>query len=263
MSSTVTARPAGQTRGGRLLALGFVLALVLAWYASVNHVPAYVLPPPGEVGAAILKFATSAQRLSHLGATLAHIGSAIAISFVVGSFLAFAAHYARWSAPSIHQRLSPFLSAFSGIGWTLLSVIWFGVSSFTVVFTIVVVLLPFAIVNLREGLLALDAEITEMGTSFGRRPLRSWRLLVVPALLPMAAATLRIMFGVAWKVTLTAELFGGGRGLGYLINMARQDYDTATIFAVILFIIVVVTLADRLLFAPLERLTARQFASAV
>jgi NitT/TauT family transport system permease protein/sulfonate transport system permease protein len=159
-------------------------------------------------------------------------------------------------------RIPGYWGLYIAIGWTLLSVIWFGVSSFTVVFTIVVVLLPFAIVNLREGLLALDAEITEMGTSFGRRPLRSWRLLVVPALLPMAAATLRIMFGVAWKVTLTAELFGGGRGLGYLINMARQDYDTATIFAVILFIIVVVTLADRLLFAPLERLTARQFASA-
>ncbi len=43
-------------------------------------------------------------------------------------------------------------------------------------------------------------------------------------------ATLRIMFGVAWKVTLTAELFGGNSGLGYLINMARQDFDTTTIF---------------------------------
>jgi NitT/TauT family transport system permease protein len=247
-------------RTQRALAMGFLLALGLAWYASTGRVPAYVLPPPGEVAAAMLSFVTSAQRLSHLGATLAHIGAAIAIAFALGSLLAFAAHYARWSGPAIHQRLSPFLSAFSGIGWTLLAVIWFGVSSFTVVFTIVVVLLPFAMVNLREGLLALDAELTEMGQSFGRSRWRSWRLLVAPALLPLVAATLRIMFGVAWKVTLTAELFGGGRGLGYMINMARQDYDTATIFAVILFIILAVTLADRLLFAPLERFTARHFA---
>jgi NitT/TauT family transport system permease protein/sulfonate transport system permease protein len=158
--------------------------------------------------------------------------------------------------------MSPFLSAFSGIGWTLLAVIWFGVSSFTVVFTIVAVLLPFALVNLREGLLALDGELLEMGESFGRARWRSWRLLVAPALLPFAAATLRIMFGVAWKVTLTAELFGGGRGLGYVINIARQDYDTPTLFAVILFIIIAVTLADRLLFGPLERLTTRQFGGA-
>lgn len=260
--SVTAAAPRGLATAQRALAAGFVLTLAAAWFASAGHVPAYVLPPPGEVGAAVVAFASSAQRLPHLFATLGHIACAIVISFVSGALLAFAAHYANWSAPAIHQRLSPFLSAFSGIGWTLLAVIWFGVSSFTVVFTIVAVLLPFALVNLREGLLALDAELLEMGASFGRHRWRGWRLLVAPALLPFAAATLRIMFGVAWKVALTAELFGGGRGLGYVINLARQDYDTPTLFAVILFIIIAVTLADRLLFGPLERLTTRQFGNA-
>ena len=88
-------------RHQRALALGFVLALALAWFASVGHVPAYVLPPPGEVAAAVLAFASSAQRLPHLFATLAHIASAIVISFVLGALLAFAAHYARWSAPAM------------------------------------------------------------------------------------------------------------------------------------------------------------------
>lgn len=250
-------------RTQRAIALGFVALLALAWFASVGHVPVYVLPPPKDVALAVWAFATSPQRLPHLWATLAHIASAIAIAFVLGALFAFTAHYVRWSAAAIHQRLSPFLSAFSGIGWTLLAVIWFGVSSFTVVFTIVAVLLPFAIVNLREGLVSLDRELLEMGSSFGRKRLRGWRLLVVPALIPFAAATLRIMFGVAWKVTLTAELFGGGRGLGYVINLARQDYDTPTLFAVILFIIIAVTLADRLIFAPIERLTTRQFGGAL
>jgi NitT/TauT family transport system permease protein/sulfonate transport system permease protein len=67
------------------------------------------------------------------------------------------------------------------------------------------------------------------------------------------------MFGVAWKVTLTAELFGGNQGLGYLINLARQDFDTATIFVVILIVIVAVYAADRLLLAPAERALARRF----
>ncbi len=263
MTASLSATRVSAASGARsVAALMFVATLVAAWFASAGHVPAYVLPPPAEVFSATLAFASSPQRLPHLFATLGHIGSAIVISFVMGALLAFAAHYLRWSAPAIHGRLSPFLSAFSGIGWTLLAVIWFGVSSFTVVFTIVAVLLPFAIVNLREGLLSLDAELLEMGRSFGRDRWRSWLRLVVPALIPFAAATLRIMFGVAWKVTLTAELFGGGRGLGYVINLARQDYDTPTIFAVILFIIVAVTLADRLIFAPIERFSTRQFGGA-
>jgi ABC-type nitrate/sulfonate/bicarbonate transport system permease component len=47
--------------------------------------------------------------------------------------------------------------------------------------------------------------------------------------------------------------------LGYLINVARQDYDTAILFAVILLIIGFVSLADRWVFLPLERYCTRQF----
>src|SRR5205085_5426077 len=132
----------------------------------------------------------------------------------------------------------------------------------TVVFTITVVLLPFALVNLREGLDALDRELLEMGRAFGRSALRNFVMIVMPALLPFAAATLRIMFGVAWKVALTAELFGGSRGLGYLINLSRQEFDTRTIFTVILFIIIAVYLIDRLIFLPMERATTRKFGAA-
>lgn len=242
----------------RLIAFGFLGVLAGLWFGTVGQVPAYLLPPPADVWEAVRQFVTG-NRLTHLWSTLGHIAASIAIAFSLGTVLAFMAHEWRWSHPAIHRRITPFLSAFSGIGWTLLAVIWFGVSSFTVVFTITVVLLPFALINLREGLNSLDGELNEMARSFTRSRMRAWRLVLVPSLLPFAAATLRIMFGVAWKVALTAELFGGGRGLGHVINLARQDYDTGTIFAVILFIIIVVTLADRLVFGPLERITTRHF----
>lgn len=245
-----------------VVAGAFALAIGAAWVIGARHAAPYILPSPEKVAEAAVRFFTSAQQLGHLKATLGHIGVAIAISFTVGTALAILAHYVRWSYPSIHQRLSPFLNAFSSIGWTLLAVIWFGVSTPTVVFAISVVLLPFALINMREGLIALDREVEEMGRSFTRSGGRRFWLVTAPALIPFAAATLRIMFGVAWKVTLTAELFGGSRGLGYLINLARQEYDTELIFTVILFIILAVYLADRFIFQPIERYTGRQFGSA-
>ena len=70
----------------------------------------------------------------------------------------------------------------------------------------------------------------------------------------------RFVFDLVGRdAALTAELFGGGQGLGYLINVARQDYDTAILFAVILLIIGFVSLADRWVFLPLERYCTRQF----
>lgn len=237
----------------------FLAVLGAAWFAAAARLPPYMLPAPDRVLHAAARFFASPRQLGHLSATLVNVGAAIAIAFVLGAALALLAHYLRPAAPTIHGRLSPFLNAFPGVGWTLLAVIWFGVSTISVVFAIAVVLLPFALVNLREGLAALDREIDEMARSFGRDGVRRFFAVALPALAPFAAATLRIMFGVAWKVTLTAELFGGGEGLGYLINIARQEYDTETIFTVVLTIVVAVYLADRLLFAPIERATTRQF----
>lgn len=257
-----TAGVAGATTATKAIVAAAALAAAVAiWVAASARLPTYVLPSPGEVLAAFADFFASARKLGHLGATLRNIAFAIAVSFVLGAALAIAAHYARWTAPTIHDRFSPFLNSFSGIAWTLLAVIWFGVSVTTVVFTISVVLLPFALINLREGLNALDRELGEMASSFTRRQRRIFLAIALPALVPFAFATLRIMFGVAWKVTLTAELFGGSQGLGYLINLARQDFDTATIFVVILIVIVSVYAADRLLLAPAERALARRFAT--
>jgi NitT/TauT family transport system permease protein/sulfonate transport system permease protein len=245
------------------VAAAFAAALLTAWAYGSSVLPPFILPSPVKVAEAAVAFFSSARQLGHLQATLFHIGASIVLAFTAGVMLVLMAHYVRWSSPAIHQRLSPFLNAFSGIGWTLLAVIWFGVSTPTVVFSITVVLLPFAIINLREGMLALDRELDEMSRSFGRGGWRLFTLIVVPALIPFAAATLRIMFGVAWKVALTAELFGGSKGLGYLINLARQEYDTELIFTVIIFIILAVYLADRFIFQPIERYTARQFGGQV
>ena len=229
------------------------------WVAGTYRLPSYILPSPAAVGSAAASFVTVPAKSLHVVATFGSVFAAIALAFLGGAALALAAHYWRPLDPLIHGRLSPFLNSFSSVGWTLLAVIWFGVSPVTVIFAIAIVLLPFATINLREGLRALDTELGEMAESFTRSRLRTFRLIVVPALVPFAIATLRIMFGVAWKVALTAELFGGSVGLGYLINLARQEYDTATIFAVILFIIAAVYLADQFVFAPMERTTARRF----
>jgi ABC-type nitrate/sulfonate/bicarbonate transport system permease component len=82
---------------------------------------------------------------------------------------------------------------------------------------------------------------------------------MMPMLVPYMFATLRISFGVAWKVTLTAELFGGNAGVGYLLNVARQEFDTDTIFAVILLIMLFVASTEVLLFRPLQRQLDRRY----
>src|SRR6202167_6187814 len=84
--------------------------------------------------------------------------------------------------------------------------------------------------------------------SFTRSRWRQFVRIVLPALLPFMFATMRISFGVAWKVALAAELFGGRSGLGYLFNIARQNFDMPLILVIVIVIIAFVYGTDRLVF---------------
>lgn len=264
MSGAAASVTAGAWRGHlprRAAAHLFTLLFLACWGAASLVAPSYLLPGPLEVAVRLWGFATSARDLGHVVASLRHVGTAIAVSFVIGSLLAIIPYYRPEFRFAIERRLGPFLNAFSGVGWTLLSVMWFGINAGTVIFAISAVLVPFALVNMAAGLANLDRETLEMARSFSRSRLPVFLRIVIPSLYPFIFATLRIMFGVAWKVTLTAELFGGSSGLGYLINLARQEFDTATIMAAIVIIIAFVHGVDRLVFARLQNHLARHYAA--
>ncbi|MGE5148356.1 MAG: ABC transporter permease [Candidatus Eiseniibacteriota bacterium] len=239
-------------RQARLAGHLFTLAFIAIWALYARHVEAYVLPGPLAVAERFVAFFGDLDLIGHMLVSFAHIGAAILISFLIGTGLALLAYYVPVTHLAIHGRLSPFLNSFSGVGWTLLAVLWFGVDHVTVVFAISAVLTPFAIINMREGLDNLDQELLEMSRSLTRNRWRQFWMIVVPSLYPFMFATLRISFGVAWKVTLTAELFGGNAGLGYLFNLARQAFDTTLIIVVIVIIICFVYGTDRFIFQPVQ-----------
>lgn len=238
---------------------GFTAGLFALWWLASFVVPAYMLPGPGITLRRMAEFLTDPLLTVQLVASLAHVVAALAIAFVVGAMLAFAAHLLPVTRPAIDARATPFLNAFSGIGWLFLAIIWFGNNSTTVIFAVSMVLIPFATINLRAGLNELDLDLLELGRSLTRAALPRFLTLTVPMLVPFAFATIRIGFGVAWKVVLTAELFGGNVGVGYLLNAARQEFDSETIFAVILFILIFVTAMEVLVFRPLQRRLDRRY----
>lgn len=253
MATTVST----SNRHARLAGHAFTLAVLAAWFVWGLTVESYQMPGPLDVGERLIAFFGTWHELRHMFISFAHIIGAVAISFVIGSASALLAFYLPRSRLMMHGRLTPFLNSFPGVGWIMLAIIWFGVNDFTVVFVISMVLIPFSIINMREGLDALDDELLEMSRSFTRSGWRNFVLIVVPSLFPFIFATLRVSFGVSWKVALTAELFGGNTGFGYLLNLARNDFDMPLIFAIILIIIAFVYSTDRWVFAPIQRRLAR------
>ena len=164
------------------------------------QVPTYQLPAPITVAMTMLTIFSDANMLRQVMLSLIHISSAMLIAFIMGSCIAMLPNLHPASSHFVDQRLTPFLNSFSGVGWLFIAILWFGINSFTVIFAVTMVLVPFAVINLRTGLSEMDAEILELGSSLTRSRLKNFCKLVMPMLYPYAFATLRISFGVSWKV---------------------------------------------------------------
>ncbi len=259
MAGLAVSPPAERRLARSLVLHGFTLALVAVWWLYAGLVPAYLVPGPLPVARRMLDFFTDPTLTAELAASLVHVAVSLALSFVIGGALAFAAFYLPILRRLVDARLTPFLNAFSGIGWLFLAILWFGLNSGTLIFPVTLIITPFTTLNIRSGLNEIDRDLVELGRSLTRAAWPRLRSLLVPMLVPYVFAALRTGFGVAWKVVLTAELFGGNSGVGYLLNNARQEFDTETIFAVIVFIILFVAMAEALVFRPLQARLDRRY----
>ncbi|MEV0290522.1 MULTISPECIES: ABC transporter permease subunit [unclassified Kribbella] len=186
------------------------------------------------------------------------ITAAMALAMVMGGALILLTQVAPWLDTLIGGRFLPLLNAVPGVGWAILGVIWLGVSDSAVVFVVTLILLPFTMVSLREGLKAIDPELREMGRSFTRNRLAVLRRIELPLLLPHVLAATRLSFSVGWKVAIIAEFFGAEMGLGLVMNQARQNFQTAQVFASIITVVIIVYVVESWILDPLSNYVARR-----
>ena len=61
-----------------------------------------------------------------------------------------------------------------------------------------------------------------------------WRRVILPAALPSILSGLRVAVPIALLTAFTAEMVGGGGGLGGELVLAQRYFETPTVFACLL-----------------------------
>jgi NitT/TauT family transport system permease protein/sulfonate transport system permease protein len=230
-----------------------VLALV-GWWAMSRTLPPYLFPDIPTVLHSIAMLVTDPAFAGHTFASVARIVVSITLALALGTLLAVIPRYVPAADEFIHGRVKPVLNSFPSLGWALLGSIWFGVSSGAVIFIQTAILVPFALINISEGLKEISDESQEMALSFTRSRRRVFLLVIVPMLYPYFIAALRIAYGVAWKVSLVSELFGATSGLGFLLMDAQSKGRIDLVFAICLLIVLLYVIGEKLIVDPLSRL---------
>jgi NitT/TauT family transport system permease protein len=232
----IPARAAGSHQAGLSrwflpLSLLFGLAVwqALAWS---GWQPAFILPSPGQVALRFWQSGTDGTLVRHTLATLEEV----LLGLLVGTLLATAMGYLIASSPTLERMLAPYLVASQAIPVIAIApllVIWFGPGLFSKVLICSLIVFFPVLVNTVVGLRAVPKNLHDLMRSLHATPLQVLRYLEIPAAMPIFLGGLRIGATLSVIGAVVGEFVGSDRGLGFLINVARGQYDTALVFAAV------------------------------
>ena len=232
--------------------LAVAAIIVLAWSLVSAKYGAYVLPSPLHVLKGLGEILKSGEVWKHTGASLYRIVIGFGSAVVLSLLLALAAFISRTARGVIHDFVAV-LNATSVFVWIVISIIWFGLSSWAPIFTTFMITLPVVASNLVEGVGSVDRRLLEMGDVYRLSGRQKFTAIVVPSTLPYLIAGMKIGFGLALKVSVVAEIFGVTSGIGYIMNYSREILATQMVFAWALVMVAVMLAADKLVFDTLAR----------
>ncbi len=205
---------------------GFALWQILASTVITNRL---VIVPFSTVLDTLWSLARTGELWANLYVSLMEFLIGFFMAAVAGIFLGFL------TGTSIRAReyLEPLVSALYATPLVALIpfyIIVFGIhlaSKIALVFTIAV--FPI-LISTQAGILSVERNLLEVASSFRASRLQIFFKVQIPASIPFIIAGLRLGVGRALTGVVVGELFFATAGLGFMISIAAQTFDTARVF---------------------------------
>jgi len=211
-----------------------ILGLFVIWKMAVyvTQYPPFILPPPGLVWNKFMIVLGDGSLLRHLWVTLVEVlvGLTIGVAFatVLGYFLA--------KSRLVERVLSPYIIASQSVPIVAIApllVIWFGAGLFSKILICALIVFFPVLVNTVVGLKSVPEDLQDLMRSLQATRLQTIRYLEIPSAMPVFLGGLRIGATLSVIGAVVGEFVGSDRGLGFMINRARGQYDTALVFVAV------------------------------
>ena len=208
-----------------------ILCLLILWHLMTvfEVLSAFILPPPADVLATFVESLDSGLLQKHLSTTLQEMFLGLIAGVAIGLTLG----YAIAKAPLLEYLLSPIIVAAQStpiVAYAPLLIIWFGSGiESKIVTTAVIVFFP-TLVNTIVGIRTVDANLRDLMLSLNATRWQTFLNLELPSALPVILAGLRTSATLAVIGAVVGEFVSSGSGLGHLVILARNLYDTPLVF---------------------------------
>lgn len=237
-----------------LLQIALGIVFLICWQlASGRLIDDFMISTPIAVFDRLWGWIADGSIWMHIWATV----YATVIGFIIGAVIGVAGGIWLGLSPFFSRLLNPFIWAFNALPKVALAplfLLWFGlgIESKIALAAVLVVFLVF--VNTFSGVREVDPDLTDCL----RLMKATRRQLLTKVVLP--SATSWIFVGLKTAVpyaligTIIGELIAANRGLGYLVQRAGSEFDTAGVFAALIVIAILAVAFNEVVTAVQRRL---------
>jgi NitT/TauT family transport system permease protein len=238
-----------------LVVVGFVLLLeALCRWGVIGRM---TMIPPSAMLEHLWKLLQSGRYNADIFQTLRNVAAAFVLAVLGGFVLGSALH----SLPRARRAVDPFLATYYAIPFFAfypLLVVVFGLNAAPVILIGFLFGVVAMILNTMNGLDRIPRVLLKTARVNGLGPLRTAWMIKLPCAAPQLFTGVKLAIAYSFIGVIAAEFIMSTSGLGYSIAYAFNNFDNRTMYALMLFIITLVTLVNAFFHVWERRIMARR-----
>ena len=207
------------------------ILILIVWQlvGQFNVVSLIFLPTPTSILQSFWDLLVANKLTEHLAVSIgrACLGFVIggALGLVFGGIVGLSRYLEYLLNPSFQLlRMTPTLAI------APLIILWFGFGEVSKVVIIAIAAFFPLYLQTFMGIRAVDHKLFEVTKVLGFNKMKLLYHLIIPSAMPNILLGVRLSLGVSWLSLVVAELLGSQSGVGFLINLGKQNAVTEYIF---------------------------------
>jgi sulfonate transport system permease protein len=199
------------------------LVLLALWQAlsATGLIPQDVLPAPQLIFDAGLQLIRNGKLAEALEVSGFRVAEGLLLGGVAGVVLGVAVGLSRWFEAIVDPPLQ-MVRALPHLGLIPLFILWFGIGELPKVLLVALGVSFPLYLNTFSAIRQVDPRLLETADVLGFSLWQRLRIIILPSAAPQVLVGLRQSLAIAWLTLIVAEQINADKGIGFLINNARD-----------------------------------------
>lgn len=186
----------------------------------------------------------------------------VALAFALSAMIGFAIGVALHAAPRLRRAVDPLLATYYAVPFFVfypVLVAIFGLTQWPVIIIAFMFAVVAMIINTLNGLDRIPRVLTKVARVHNMGAMETALRLKLPAAAPHLFTGLKLAVAYSFIGVIACEFIMAASGLGYAIAYAYNNFDNRTMYALMLFVLTLVTAINMALYVWERRIMRRRF----